>query len=321
MISILPLLFFVILNLLPLGFKNKKIFWWGAAIIFISYQRFLGLDGDFIRYQEYLTYISPFMYPEFLYYGVTHFLFIVFNSEQLTFLLIDFVCLWLIFRSSDSMPVHLKYLYLFVLVSSFWFVLGTQNVYRQFVASVFLLRAISLHEEKKALYFVVMAFFIHNASVFFAPLVFVSVIKSIKVKYLLYFILFLGSFSFFLVYSLGLVERLKSNIDTGFDLSMIYIAMILMFSVVLLVVKRRLVKGSFFVIYKILFPLSAMIPLSFTNGSTASERIFIYFVPIFIYYIFYYCDLNSIKNKFLPSCVFIIFCLPVLFFPSTRGFL
>ena len=321
MISILPLFFFVILNLLPIGFKNNKIFWWGFAIIFISYQRILGLDGDFVRYQEYLSYIAPFMYPEFLYYGVTHFLFIVFNSEQLTFLLIDFVCLWLIFRTSDSMPSHLKYLYLFILVSSFWFVLGTQNVYRQFLASVFLLRAISLHEERKAIYFVIMAFFIHNASVFFAPLVFVSLIRSKKVKYILYFILFFGSFLFFLVYSLGLVERLKSNINTGFDLSIIYIIMILIFSVVLLIVKKWLVKGSFFVICKMLFPLSAMIPLSFTDGSTASERIFIYFIPILIYYTFYYCDLNSIKNKFLPLCVFIVFCLPVLVFPATRYFL
>ena len=110
-------------------------------IILVAYMvsaRLAPPEVDMSVYYELITAFRPYMIKEFLYYSVTSFLYSILQDRSLVFIFLDLAALALLgacmFRELGRTRTII---YLAIFLFSFIGVMGLQNVYRQFLASLF----------------------------------------------------------------------------------------------------------------------------------------------------------------------------------------
>lgn len=182
--------------------------------------RLSGFDADMGNYEQYLSYNSFSIYylKEPIYWLGSRVLYDLTDSAEFVFIFYDiiFFILIIVVRTKLQLPKYFP----FLLVLFFPTVLGMQNVFRQFIASGFLLLLFSQVIASQKLSLRCMTFLFaglsHNVSFLFLPLMFLNV-KNRKVPPL-----FLAS-SLAILALLPIAAGSKSNSVTGDVPAYIYV--------------------------------------------------------------------------------------------------
>jgi len=325
--------FFFYSVLLVLGaiiqFKNsiqmtKKIYI-PIVLLFFIIVRFNNFDVDFVVYAQYMHGFSIFMYREVAFYFLLTQLYSLVQNEIFTFIIFDFILFYFILKIVKNIPNNKSILFIPILMTSFPFIMGLENVYRQYGAVIFFLYSYTIRvksEIKSNMLFMVSILF-HNSLLFFLPIliikkffffnlklrIIISTLLSIAIVIILYMMLN-ESFS-----------NLKSNYSTGLNLVIVYYSLFLFILFFFLIkFKFKLIKiikqfPSMFVASITLFPF-----VLWSESDTAAERLGMIFISILMLELFNYSldikDLN--KAKFFRLLIFLFFSIPTLVFTSAR---
>tara|TARA_B110000483_G_scaffold99364_1_gene121846 strand:+ start:12139 stop:13092 length:954 start_codon:yes stop_codon:yes gene_type:complete len=147
------------------------------------------------------------------------FLYWLFDSELVAFFVMDIICFSLLYRifSSMRLPVYAYFLMFYYIP----FVVGFENILRQYVASIFLLYAIFSFGKSRYLYYVG-ALLSHNVALIFAPLVIGARLKINLNSVIVLLLIFVG-----LTYFGGV----KAQIETGLNFALAFVVLIIILAV------------------------------------------------------------------------------------------
>ena len=303
-----------------------------SAILFMFIVRLHGfeLDGyqkDIMTYSlemKGLLLLTDFYYlREFVFWFILRLCFTIFSSDLITFIFLDFIWLLILIKicknnSSENLGKGL----IIVLMTSFPFLFGYQNIYRQFYASIILLYSYSIIDQKynRGIFLFIISIFIHNLAFFIAPLLLIK--KFFKFK-LSDRIILSSIFSQLIILVLPFVLFLKASAATKFDLSILYLFLFLA-AIIIIVLKF---KDNIYQIYNVtpsLIPsLILMCGFIFLRQEMIAERIGMMLLIFLMYDLYKYS--NIIQSKFnsltLRLLLIIIFTLPVFFSESSLKFL
>ena len=153
-----------------------------------------------------------------VWYGL-RFLYWLFGSELIAFVVMDIICFSLLYRifSSMKLPVYTYFLMFYYIP----FFVGFENIFRQYVSSIFLLYAIFSLGNSRYLYYIG-ALLSHNVALIFAPLVI-----GVRFKNNLNSVIFLLLFFVGLMYFGGA----KPQIETGSNFALAFFVSIIMLAV------------------------------------------------------------------------------------------
>ncbi len=207
-------------------------------------------------------------------------------------------------------------------MTSFPFLFGYQNIYRQFYASIILLYSYSIIDQKynRGIFLFIISIFIHNLAFFIAPLLLIK--KFFKFK-LSDRIILSSVLSQLIILVLPFVLFLKTSAVTKFDLSILYLFLFIA-AIIIIVLKF---KDNIYYIYNVtpsLIPSSIlMCGFIFLRQEMIAERIGMMLLIFLMYDLYKYS--NTIQSKFnrlsLRLLLIIIFTLPVFFSESSLKFL
>ncbi len=295
-------LFVVVLAMIlatqPLRFTQERFFFLFYMIVFVAHAqivRLAGYDADIIRYADMMRVLqeSLFVYDtpiEFYYYKepavwigqavLYHFL----RDSHAVFTVYDTLIgllLYHVFRN-----FQLPYYAYFAFLAYFPFILGFQNVYRQLVATLFVLWLFSMPQVGKgrALFIYILAFLAHHVAGVFVALfsfIWLQVQARLQAYYrgarswkvtLPILIVFLIVLVTPLFLSLG--ADMKSSGETGANLTLVYVGTIGAFLLLFMVTGRFRVREDEFAAY---FALVTCLWVTFVAAqllsSAGTERI------------------------------------------------
>lgn len=300
--------------------KTKKTTY-GIMFLLVVYSfivRFSGFDADMVNYAEKLRYVNfnvfhIYFIKEWFYWYFSSFLYMILSVEELVFVFYDILFYILVYKVIDryKLPLYVWLLYVLFFPS----LMGMQNVFRQFIATSFLLYAIHLFDNKKnklKYLMFTLAGFTHNLAFLFFPMLFVN--KKNK------FLLIISSVSVLVL--LPLASRSKSISSTGADLTVLYliVAVIILCYLVLsskFVLRGVLVKNYYLVLYIItlvFFSINAL-------GQSQAERVGMVGFQLMFPAIFYIIE-KKFNNLILIRIVAVlIVILPTFIFPNALKFL
>jgi hypothetical protein len=311
--------------------ESKMMYKWifiPSVMIFMFIVRSEGFDTDIEDYarQMHATGMDIYYLREFIFWFGSRFIYYVFQDEFLSFLFMDLI--WIIVmiklgnRMSSFKSENLNNALLLVLMTSFPFVFGYENIYRQFYATVFALLSYSLIDKKYyiSLFFLAISFFMHNIVALLLP------IFLIKRFYKFNFpdrIQISTIVSLVFVASLGLLVKLKSAEQTGLNMGMFYLLVFVLLLVVALLVYRKNIYILFEKVPSLFFIVLLMMGLVALNVDMVAERLGMMFVCFIAYDLFMYS--SEIESRGIRSLVrlslMLLFSLPTLFFESSKNFL
>ena len=311
--------------------ESKMMYKWifiPSVMIFMFIVRSEGFDTDIEDYarQMHATGMDLYYLREFIFWFGSRFIYYVFQDEFLSFLFMDLI--WIIFmykvgnRMSSFKSENLNNALLLILMTSFPFVFGYENIYRQFYATVFALLSYSLIDKKYyiSLFFLIISFFMHNIVALLLPIFF------IKRFYKFNFpdrIQISTIVSLVFVSSLGFLVKLKSVEQTGLNMGMFYLLVFVLLLVVALLVFQKNIYILFEKVPSLFFIVLLMIGLVALNVDMVAERLGMMFVCFIAYDLFKYS--SEIESRGIRSLVrlalMLLFSLPTLFFDSSRQFL
>ena len=149
-----------------------------SVVVFMIIVRSVGFDLDLVTYalEMHSTSMDLYYLREFIFWLGSRLVYYLFQDELLSFLFMDLI--WIITilkvggRMSSFKKDNLNNALLVVLMTSFPFVFGYENIYRQFYAIIFALFSYSLicNNYKKSLFFFIIAFFMHNIIALLIPI-------------------------------------------------------------------------------------------------------------------------------------------------------
>lgn len=227
------------------------------------------------------------------------------KSEFWVFVSFDVIIGYFLFQALDRFKVP-QYAYFSILIF-FPFVLGMQNVYRQWVAMVLFLYSFSIlwggAGGVKSWAFFVISTASHNVSALFYPLLLIKKNKfSGKTLWVFSFI-----FSFV---AIVFGAKTKSDAETGADLSLVYPLLLMFFVMLIPLLDRGVFRRLRILQYKIFLGLLALsVCASAFLSSASAER-----VSMFCMIISYPMLINFFEERFSQ-----IFIIRVLF--SALGFI
>jgi hypothetical protein len=299
------------------------------VFVFMFIVRNEGFDSDIITYagQFKATGLDFYYIREFVFWlGSRLIYYLCFQNELLAFIFMDFLWIIVMLKVGNRMlnydKKNLNNALLVVLVTSFPFFLGYENIYRQFFATIFSLFAYSLIERKNytSIFLFIIAFFMHNIIVLLLPLFILK--KFFKFDFAsrvqLAFICTLIFIS-----TLTVLATLKSSEQTGIDLGIFY----MLIFVCTLVVGLMFFKENIYILFdkvpSLFFVSLIMIGLVFLNIDMVSERLGMMFICFLIYDLYKYS--SEIESRAIRSSVrlglLFVFSLPTLFFENSIQFL
>ncbi|MFT6734264.1 MAG: hypothetical protein ACJAS9_002459 [Polaribacter sp.] len=249
----------------------------GSLTLFVFFSlivRSAGFDADIGNYAEYLKINSFSIYyiKEGVYWLGSRVIYDFTDSEIIVFITYDivFFSLLLVVRSRLALPKYFPYL----VILFFPTVMGMQNVFRQFIASGFLLLFFAQVMTSQKMLIKVLTFilagFSHNVAFLFLPILFLKS-KSRKVS-----LLFLGS-SISILVLLPIAAASKSNSVTGEVPAYMFVVLFSLMVLGYLAVfnfkfkNRPPVFTQFF--YLLLFCYALIIEASAVLGSAQSKRL------------------------------------------------
>lgn len=175
----------------------------------------------------------------------------LFGEVNAAFLFWDLIALLCVFSSLRI--YHLPYWYSLVFFLSFPFLFGLENIYRQFLATCVLMLSISYVSIGKkwiGIVLTISSLGIHNSLALFLPIFILLFIKKEKVKRVFLFACIIMEFLVF-----PMIVSLKSSAETGANLSIAYLFMLLALGLPLevfsLTVKENRYRVSFFLFLSI----------------------------------------------------------------------
>ena len=312
--------------------ESGRVFNWifiPSVMLFMLIVRTVGFDTDIVTYATQMRHASglDFYYlKEFIFWLGSRMIYSVFQDETISFLFMDLVWIITIIKVGNQMSLfnkeNLNNALLLVLMTSFPFVFGYENIYRQFYATVFALLSYSLIENKyyKSFFFFLIAFFMHNIVALLIPLFLVKKFYNFKLPDRIQISLII---TLIFVACLSLLSKLKSSEQTGIDLGIYY----LLIFIILLVIGMLVFKNNIYILFlkvpSLFFIVILMIGIVFLNIDMVSERLGMLFVCFVTYDLYKYT--SEIKERGIRSLVrlslLLLFSLPTLLFESSKQFL
>ena len=299
-----------------------------SVLVFMFIVRNEGFDSDINHYaiQMSATGMDLYYLREFVFWFGSRVLYFVLQDNLYTFLLMDLIWIIAILKVGNRMAFfdkkNLNNALLLVLMTSFPFVFGYENIYRQFYATIFALLSYSLVDKKyyTSLFFLIVAFFIHNIVALLLPLFMMK--KFYKFNFTDR-IQIASIITLVFVASLGLLSKLKSTEKTGLNLGVFYLLIFITLLVIAMLIHRKNIYMFFEKIPSLFFIVVLMLGLVTLNADMIAERLGMMFIVFISYDLYQYSA--EIKSKTIRSLVrlllLLLFSLPTLLFESSKQFL
>ena len=288
---------------------------------------FNGFEIDIITYaiemQGSLFLKHVYYLREFVFWFTIRLVYWATESTFFSFIILDFLWITLLVKSTKQIKSNnLGKGVIVILMTSFPFFFGYENIYRQFFATIFLLYAYSCikYNYFKSILLFIISVFTHNIMMFVLPVFVIkkfhkfnlkdrSVISSlISISYILFLPFFLN---------------LKSFDTTQVDLSLLYLVL---FSSLMIFFMFKFKLNGFMLAEKLpsLLPACIIIlGLSMIGHEMITERISMIYIIFLIYDLYLYTTKFTKKTtRFtLRLALFFLFTLPVFLFESSLKFL
>lgn len=326
------------LGAITLIFENRLFYqsiYIPCVFIFLFIVRFSGYDEDMLIYLKQMQADSMSFYylREFVFWLGIRFLYYILDSAFMVFYLLDVIWICIMIKIGKNMSLNnserMSQGLIIVLISSFPFVFGFENIYRQFYATILVLLSYSMIIKGKSWHLILffIAFFIHNVVILLLPFL---IVKRFYIFKLQDRVIIASVLTFLLVVSLGFSSSLKSTIDdSGLSMGKIYYLMFICVFILSLLRFRKNIYYLFEKIPSIPFIIIIMSGLMFnqwvisSSFEMVSERVGMMLLVFLIYDFYKYS--SDIKNKGIRSlvrlCILLLFSLPTLFFESSLRFL
>jgi len=321
----------ILISSLTIILESARLYKWifiPCCLGFLFIVRSEGFDTDIIDYarQMHATGMDLYYWREFIFWFGSRFIYSIFQDELYSFLFMDFIWILVMIRTGNNLSSdkkeNLNNALLLVLLTSFPFVFGYENIYRQFYATVFALYSYSLIDKKHyfSVLILIVSFFMHNIVALLIPLFIIKRFYKFNFTDRIQISLIV---SFLYVASLSLLLKLKSAEQTGLNMGLFYFLVFLILLVVGLLVFRKNIYTLFKKVPSLLFIVVLMTGLIILNVDMVVERLGMMFICFITYDLYLYS--SEIKNKSIRSFVrlslMLLFTLPTLFFESSKKFL
>jgi len=292
----------------------RKVFAFSIGIVWFIIVRISGFDIDINTYVSYLdekaTLLflmnSSYFLREFIFWGSFMGGYIILQDKILILLLIDTIVLYFLIKTIINF--RLPFYSFFLLLCFFPNLMGYENVYRQYIATILTLYSISLAyknsfflrtNEFKSYIFIIIAGFCHNVAFLFFPLLFF--LKE-RVKF--------GIFLSLVIYmALPILSSSKSEGETG-DVPVEYFlaVTILLYIIYLMINSFKLLKVNIYILSFIFILITESI---IVLTGVASKRIIMFALDIILIFIIISLQNSNFNLKSYRLIVFLL-CLSML---------
>ena len=321
----------IFLSAITILTESKSLYKWifiPSVLVFMFIVRNAGFDLDLIVYAKEMRSSSIDFYylREFIFWLGSRLVYYLFQDAFLSFLFMDLIWIITILKIGNRMASfkkeNLNNALLVVLMTSFPFVFGYENIYRQFYATIFALLSYSLVDKKhyKSIFLFIIAFFMHNIVAILIPIFIVKKLYKFNLTSRVQIAIITSSL---FVASLGIIESLKSVEKTGLQMGLFYLIIFLILLVVGLIVFKKNIYVLFEKVPSVFFIVIMMSGLVFLDADMIAERIGMMFISFVIYDLYKYT--SEIEDRSTRSLVrlslMLLFTLPTLFFESSIKFL
>lgn len=321
----------IFLSAITILTESKSLYKWifiPSVLVFMFIVRNAGFDLDLIVYAKEMRSSSIDFYylREFIFWLGSRLVYYLFQDAFLSFLFMDLIWIITILKIGNRMDSfkkeNLNNALLVVLMTSFPFVFGYENIYRQFYATIFALLSYSLVDKKhyKSIFLFIIAFFMHNIVAILIPIFIVKKLYKFNLTSRVQIAIITSSL---FVASLGILESLKSVEKTGLQMGLFYLIIFLILLVVGLIVFKKNIYVLFEKVPSVFFIVIMMSGLVFLDADMIAERIGMMFIAFVIYDLYKYT--SEIEDRGTRSLVrlslMLLFTLPTLFFESSIKFL
>ena len=284
-----------------------------------------GYQKDILTYAIEMQVVSfDFYYlREFVFWLGLKFLYLLTKSKLVTFFLLDVLWIYYLIKVfSGESENKLGKGILVVLATSFPFVFGYENIYRQFYATIILLYSYSLIKERpaKAIRLFIVSFFIHNLVLFLIPIFIVKKCFTFNFKDRITIAIVI---SLFFIGLLPFIMHLKDADPTKVDMSLAYLFLFLGVLGFFILKFRNNIYNILSEVPSLLFFTILMIGYVLFRQEMIAERLGMMFVIFLIYDLYRYSGKieNRLKRIMLRLALLFAFTLPVLLFNSSMRFL
>jgi len=301
-------------------------------VVFILVIRGSGFDSDIVAYARYMHNFSSYMIKEVAFYGMITTLYGFLDNEIFVFVFIDILFLILIILNIKTIKQYdnrASLIFIPLLTLSFPFIMGMENIYRQFLGSIVLILSYSMRqksETKSNVLFIVSVYF-HSSLILFLPLL--VLVKFFKFNFSSRLFIFTTIMIILVALLTGILHGVisggKSNVSSGLNLSYFYyilFSVATVFFVIKFNYKLNIYIGKFPSIFYSLFVLFPLVFLT-DGGSSAAERVGMSIIMIFILELYMYSLTikHKLKANLFRLLVLLTFSMPTLIFSSSRNFL
>jgi len=283
---------------------------------------------DFMEYwiKMRIDVINLYYMKEPVYWLISRYIFKLTGSQVITFLVYDFMAVFLFFTAfRDKAEAGLVVL----MFLAFPMILGIENVFRQYLGTVFMVYSASLLYNKKwvagSVVFII-SVLTHNFFILFAPIFALILIPwfSIRTKLLLLLAGEVGFYFLFLVVT-SIKGMGKSSTSTGLQLDLVYFLVLFISGCVLYYLSGDENKKRGDILLYVIYAISTMFVIYLYKGfGIAVERSGMVFLQL-LFAVFIlnlsYKRLEGNQKRFFQLLLFGALNLPVLLFPATRGML
>ncbi|OYQ80595.1 hypothetical protein B9T19_04965 [Ignatzschineria sp. F8392] len=287
--------------------------------IFAAITRYSGFDIDINTYAKSLHYIdnfSAYYLREPVYWISSRYIYLITQSYETTFLFYDSIAIILILyaRKNFSFPQYFPYLFFLFFPS----VMGLNNVYRQYLTYVLFIFFLSITLTKpssliKRSLFSLIVILTHNVAALFIPIFFIN--RKIPSKYrIIRIILYIG-----ILIGLPIALATKSNVNTGYVDSELYIFAIFCFLIFILISHKFLLRHKDVILYTFfVYSLILLIMSIDLVGSAQSKRIGMFILILLLIPLTKVVDTHFKQKNIARSIIYIILVMPTLIFSSSR---
>ena len=273
-------------------------------------------DVDIITYASSMSYSSLSIYylKEPVVWQGQRYLFSWLQDPFYVFVIFDLLAGILLFRALRNFNLP-QYAFFSILIF-FPFVLGMQNVYRQWVASIIFLYSFSLvwnqSDSVKRYTAFLLSVMSHNVAAIFVPLLL------IKKRNVLGKLMWYGSF-IVAILGIRLGADTKSSADTGSDLTLVYLLLITFLFFLIPLLDRGIVRKLRKLEYKLLGSLFLLSSCSIVFLSSAGAERVSMFCLLVLYPIIVLLFEDRFKQKFLIRTLFsLLGFIPMLLFGVSK---
>jgi len=288
---------------------------------------FNGFEIDILTYatemQSSLSLESFYYIREFVFWFSIRLIYWLLESPFFSFIILDFLWIILLIKSTKRLKSNnLGKGVIVVLMTSFPFLFGYENIYRQFFATIILLYAYSCikYNYLKSVILFFISVFTHNLMMFILPVFIIKKFYKFNLRDRTV-ISCLISISYVLL--LPFFLNLKSFDTTQVDLSLLYLVL---FSSLMIFFMYRFKEN----VLKLIENLPTLLPsciiilgLNIIGHEMITERISMILIIFLVYDLYLYTSkiTKKITRLSLRLALFVLFTLPVFLFESSLKFL